>query len=219
MPTTHHGLYHLSRLLESTCKSPCEEEADSSPKLNHSWLLRIENCQLPIQSSQLPSDDLSPWEQVPPNPPRLLSAASPKLVTALPSLVYLKKDSRGTRQYRSHSLGKFNPRSQANDQPNETPSNQSTTYPIYRPLSPIPNHPEVHFIHLHPITQNAITNAPLRILDSRYSRLQPRARRIQNSTPSYSCPHPTTQSRSNGSICLRATGIIGYEPIRSSSNR
>jgi hypothetical protein len=152
MPTAHPGLYHLSRLLESTCKSPCEEEADSSPKLNHFWLLRIENCQLPIQSSQLPSDDLNLSEQVPPNPPLHLSAASPKLVTALTSLVYPKSDLRGTRRSRSPSLGRSTPRSQAKTQPNETSSNQSTTYPIYRPLSPIPNHPEVHFIHFDPIT-------------------------------------------------------------------
>jgi hypothetical protein len=219
MPTAHYGLYHLSRLLESTCKSPCEEEADSSRKLNRSWPLRIENYHLPIQSSQLPSDDLSPWEQVPPNPPLPPLAVSPKLVTALPSLGYPKRDLRGTRQSRSLSLGKSPLRSQAKTQPNETPSNQSTTYSIYRPLSPIPNHPEVHFIHLYPTTQNAITNAPLRILDSRYSRLQPREERIQNSTPSYSCPYPTTQPRPDGSISIRTSGIIGYEPIRSSSDR
>jgi hypothetical protein len=177
MPAAYDGLYHLPRLLESTCKSPGEKGADSSPKLNHSWLLRIENCHLPIQSSQLPSDDLSPSEQVPPNPP-LPPLAVSKLVTALPSLVSPKSDSKGTRRYRSHSLGKFNPRSQANDQPNETSSNQSTTYPIYCPLSPIPNHPEVHFIHLYPTAQNAITDAPLRVLNPRYSRLQPREGRI-----------------------------------------
>ena len=178
MPTAHYGLYHLSRLLESTCKSPCETGADCSPKLNRSWPLRIESCHLPIQSSQLPSDDLSPWEQVPPNPPRPPSVVSPKLVTALPSLVFPRSDLRGTRQSRSPSLGKSTPRSQAKTQPNETSSNQSNTHPIYRPLSPIPNHPEVHFIHLHPIAQNAITNAPLRILDPRYSRFQPREERI-----------------------------------------
>jgi hypothetical protein len=178
MPTAHHGLYHLSRLLEPTCKSPCRTGTDCSPKLNRSWLLRIENCHLPIQSSQPLGVDPSPSEQVPPNhpPPRL--GASPKLVTAHPYLVYPKRDLRGTRPSRSPSLGRCTPRSQTDMQSNETPSNQSATYPIYRPLSPIPNHPEIHFIHLHPIAQNAITNAPLRILDPRYSRFQPRARRI-----------------------------------------
>jgi len=152
MPAAYDGLYHLSRLLESTCESPCETGADSSPKLNHSWPLRIESIHLPIQSSQLPGDDRSPLEQVPANPPPPRSVALPKLATALPSLEDLKNDSRGTRRSRSPSLGKSTPRSQANDQPYEAPSNQSTTYPIYRPLPPIPNHPEVHFIHLHPIT-------------------------------------------------------------------
>jgi hypothetical protein len=219
MPTAHYGLYHLSRLLEPTCKSPCEAEADISPKLNHSWLLRIENCHLPIQSSQLPSDDLNPWEQVPPNPLLPPLADLPKLVTALPYLVSPKSDLKGTRRSRSPSLGKSCPLSQADIQPNETPSNQSATYPIYRPLSPIPNQPEIHFIHVHPIAQNAITNAPLRIFNSRYSRSQPREGRIQNSTSPYSCPYPTTQSSPNGSISIRTTGIIRYEPIRSPSNR
>jgi hypothetical protein len=219
MPTAYDGLYHLSRLLESTCKPPGEAGADCSPRLNHFWLLRIENCHLPIQSSQLPSDDLSPWEQVPPNPLLPPLVVSPKLVTALPYLVSPKSDSRGMRRSRSPFPGKSTPRSQANAQPNETSSNQSTTYSIYRPLSPIPNHPEVHFIHLYPTTQNAITNAPLRFLDTRYSRFQPRARRIQNSTPSYSCPYPPSQPRPDGSISIRTTGVIGYEPVRSSSNR
>jgi hypothetical protein len=148
MPTAYDGLYHLARLLESTCKSADEAGADISPKLNHSWLLRIENCRLPIQSSQLPSDDLNLSEQVPTNPLPPPLVVSPKLVTALPSLVYPKSDLRGMRRSRSPSLGKFPPRSQANDQPNETPSNQSTSYPIYRSFPPIPNHSQVHFIHL-----------------------------------------------------------------------
>jgi hypothetical protein len=190
MPTAYDGLYHLSRLLESTRKSFGRGKADSSRKLNRSWPLRIEIYYLPIQSSQLPSDDLSPWEQVPPNPLLPPLVVSRKLVTALPYLVSPKSDLRGTRRSRSPFPGKSTLHSQANTQPNETSSNQSTSYSIYRPLSPIPNHPEVHFIHLYPTTQNAITNAPLRILDSRHSRLQPRARRIQNSTPPYSCPYP-----------------------------
>jgi len=152
MPPAYNGLYHLARLLESTCKSPPRTGADCSLKLNHFWLLRIESIHLPIQSSQLLHDDPNPSEQAPPSPLPLPSAALLKLVTALPYLVYPKSDSRGTRRSRSHSLGMSNPCSQANDQPNETPSNQSTTYSIYRPLSPIPNYPQIHFIHLYPIT-------------------------------------------------------------------
>jgi len=116
-------------------------EADSSPKLNHSWPLRIESMHLRRQSLQLPDDDRSPSEEVPTNPPPPRLVALPKLATALQSLEYPKNDSRGTRRYRSPSLGKSIARSQADSQSNETPSNQSTTDPIYRPLSPIPNHP------------------------------------------------------------------------------
>jgi hypothetical protein len=88
MPTTHYGFHHLSRLLESTCKSPpLGSQLTHSQKLNRFFLLEIDN-HLPIQSPQVLDDDLNHSHLVLSGLQPLLWAVWRKLVIAHLSLEY-----------------------------------------------------------------------------------------------------------------------------------